>query len=731
MNQPNQPVHPGVPIEKPDPSLRQESAWRLVVLKLFFVLFFVLIGATLVKIQLLEKERYQSMARKQYEQRFTLPGIRGNIYDRNGNVLVSNTMFVSFAADPKMVGNGARRIAQRFSTVFGRPASYYLERLNPPDKSSRRFVWLERHVRPEVAKRIESGSFEGIVTINEPKRLYHYDELAGPLLGFTNIDNQGISGLELQFDDHLKGRNGFVIMQRDGLGRARPSADYPRVDPTNGNHLTLTVDLVYQSIAEEELRRGVLANHADGGLALLLDAKTAEILALAHYPSINPNDLGKTDLLYAKNRIVADMFEPGSIFKVVTAAAAYEYNIVTPDKKFDAEGGTYRVRLPRGTVRLIKDTHEHDWLTFKEAMEVSSNIVMAKVSTSIGSERLYRQARDFGFGILTGVDLPGEVRGRLKKPHEWSGTTLQSLSYGYEVAVTPLQIVAAYAAVANNGVLMRPFIVREVRAPDGTLLFQQSPQRIRRVISEKTTALLTEALEGVVERGTAKEVRLETVRIAGKTGTSRKVIDGQYVPGNYTSSFVGYFPVEDPQLVCLVMMDNPRSRGYYGGVTSGPVFKNIAERIVNTSLLVRRTPQMKLAGEVPKGITVPDVRNLHISIAEKMLEGVQLKSRTFGTGDIVVRQAPEPGRHVEPGDVISLALNADEERPGEVVVPALKGMSVRRAMNRLMIDHFDIEIVGSGIVMHQSPLAGQRVKPGTTVRIICDPRPMPTLVVDQ
>lgn len=707
-----------------DQVVQKESTTRLFLLKLFFALFFLLVAARLVKIQVLEADRYQSVAKKQYEQTITLPGIRGNIYDRNGNVLVSNTMFVSFGADPKIVGESAVKIAERFSKVFERPKSFYLERLASSEKSQRRFIWLERHVRPEKVRRIDTGSLEGIVVINEPKRLYHYDELAAPAIGFTDLDNKGISGVELQLDEELRGRDGYVVMQRDGLGRARPSADYPRVDPANGNQVVLTLDLAYQSIAEDELRRGVEANKADAGLVVMINPKTGEILALAHYPSINPNDLIRVNLSLAKNRAVSDMFEPGSVFKIVTAASAYEYSLVSPEQKFNAEGGTYKVTLPRGVVRLIKDTHEHDWLTFQEAVEVSSNIVMAKVSTGIGAERMYRQARDFGFGIPSGIDLPGEVRGRLKKPHEWSGTTLQTLSYGYEVAATPLQIAASYAAIANKGVLMRPFFVREVRNQKGDVLREQRPQMIRRVVSDKTAALLSEAFEGVVERGTAKEVKLSTVRIAGKTGTSRKVVDGQYVSGSYTSSFVGYFPVEDPQIVCLVMMDNPRARGYYGGLTSGPVFRNIAKRIVNTSANFSRSPASRLAEEHGPGITVPDVRTLQLHIAEKILDGLDLKTQTFGTGDVVVRQAPEAGKKAEKGDVITLALNSEQTVEGDrVVVPNLHGMSIRRAINRLVIDEFEADVVGSGVVVQQTPTAGTHAKPGARVRIVCEPRP--------
>ncbi len=716
------------PVAPPE-ALRKGIAVRLFILKLALVCFFLVVAGRLVKIQIIEASRFQAIARKQYEQKFILPAVRGSLYDRSGNVLASNTMFVSFAADPKIVADQSQRIAEKFSRVFGKPVKYYLSKLRGED-AAKRFVWLERHVTPDLARRIESSDLQGAVAIDEPKRLYHYDDLAGPLVGLTDIDNNGIAGIELQSNDVLSGTNGSITMQRDGLGRTRPSADYPRVDPVNGHDLVLTLDLAYQSIVEEELKRGVSANKADGGLAVMLNPKTGEVLALATVPSINPNRFDGRDLESAKNRPITDVFEPGSIFKIVTAAAAYENELVAPTKRYNAENGIYKVRLAGGSMRLIRDTHEYESLTFQEAIEFSSNIVMAKVSGLIGPEHFYRQARDFGFGIPTGIELPGEIRGRLKRPHEWSGTTLQTMSYGYEVAVTPIQIAAAYTAIANKGVLMKPYIVSQVRTQDGDLLQEQRPQKIRDVVSEKTAELIIAALEGVVERGTAKEVRINGVRIAGKTGTSKKVVDGKYVEGSYTASFAGFFPVEDPQVVCLVMMDNPRSRGYYGGVTSGPIFRSIAERVIHTSFRFSRPPSPDLQN-TPETVTIPDVRSVHKTLAEKILLTQGLKCELFGTGDVVVRQSPDPGKRVEKGDVVKLALQSEPvaDKQGRMTIPSVRSMSIRRAINRLTIDEFDVVIEGSGVVVEQIPAAGQKAPIGTRVRLRCEPRPIVSAVL--
>jgi len=703
------------------------SRSRFFIVKLCFLAFFVVIVVRLLKIQVVESSTYKTLARKQYERSFILPATRGSIFDRNGNVIVANTMFFSFAADPKIIGDNQEHVAETFAGIFGKPRSFYLDKLRESDQNqnNKRFVWLERRVKPDIAQRVESAKLDGIVIINEPKRLYHYDELAGALLGFTNIDNKGISGIELQYDNAMKGVNGSVVMQRDGLGRVRPSADYPRSEPLNGKDLCLTIDVTYQAIVDEELKHGVEANKADGGCALILNPKTGEVLALSIYPSINPNDAGASDVAAARNRVVSDVFEPGSVFKVVTATAAYELNLVTPEMRFNAEHGKMKIPLNGNKFRLISDTHEYDMLTFQEAIEMSSNIVLAKVGKIIGGEKLFREARDFGFGMMTGIDLPGEVRGVLKKPsdHDWSGTTLQTMSYGYEIGATPLQIACAYAAVANKGILMKPFIVAKIKDADGKTIAEQKPQAIRRVMTQRTQSELISAFEGVVERGTGKEARINGVRIAGKTGTSRKYLNGHYRANNYTASFVGFFPVEDPQVVCLVMMDNPKMNGYYGGSTSGPVFRSIAERVISTSYKFSRTA---IAQEpaVNGTISVPDVRMLQPTLAKKMLLNYGLNCQTFGAGTIVIKQMPEPGKKIEKGESVSLILNDESvvSSDGTIVVPDVRGMSIRRAMNRLVSDEFEIKVQGSGVVLQQIPAAGDRVRSGSSIVLVCSPR---------
>ncbi len=667
--------YPPSPETKTDPV--RSARVRLRILQVALLLFFAVVCLRLVQIQIVESAKYHKLAQTQYQSRIELPAARGTLYDRHGDVIASNSMFVSYAADPKLAADDARRIAAAFSRVFKKSKSYYIGKL----ESDSRFVWLERQVNVETAKKIDVLKLGGLVIRKEPNRLYYNGNVGGQLIGCTNIDNAGVAGLELEFEKELHGENGYVVFQRDGLGRARPSADYPRVEPVNGNNIVLTIDMQLQAIAEKELKKGVVQNKADRGIVVMLQPQTGEVLALAQYPPVDPNLFGKYPQTDQRLRAVTDLFEPGSVFKIVTASAALEYHLVKPDKIFFGENGSYVVPVAGGKPRTITDAHPSGWITFERAMEVSSNIVMAKVSDIIGSEKLYKTARDYGFGIPTNIEFPGEASGVLKKPMEWSGTTLNTIAYGYEVSVSPIQIAAAYAAVANGGVLMKPYLCTRVINEDGRTIQTSESQRIRQVISEQTAKVLTGFFEAVVDSGTGSSAKIPNVRIAGKTGTSRKILEGQY-EGNYTASFVGFLPVENPRLVCLVMMDNPQGPSYYGGTTSAPVFRAIVQQALSSSDLFA-PPQMvaqTTAGDSP-------AQRVH--------------------GDLASDAVPAGGKN---------------SRPDDALLPDLRGLSIRDAVNKVEKLSLEPVVKGSGVVIQQSPESGQKVKPGTRIFLSCQPR---------
>ena len=647
------------------------------------VVFLLLFGAVifrLVRLQVVDARMYRDIAARQYQMKVALPGARGLLYDRNGNALASNSLFVSFAADPKSAAEDVETVAGTFAKVFGKPKQYYAEKL----RADSRFAWLERQVPAEYLRKIEPGELPGVVVRYEPKRLYHNDHVAGQLVGFTDIDNHGVSGVELEFDRELRGVDGYVVFQRDGTGRARPAVDYPRVEPSNGHDIYITIDLPLQSIVEEELKKGIEGSKSEGGLALVLQPWTGEVLAAAQYPTLTPSEYFLSETKDQRLRAVTDVFEPGSVFKVVTASAALEYGVVKPQQQFYAEMGTYVVAIGNGHTRKITDTHEYGWLTFRQAMAYSSNIVMAKVSDIVGAERFYKTARDYGFGIPTGIELPGEVKGTLKHPSQWWSTSLNSMAYGYDVGVTAMQIAAAYGAVANGGTLMKPYILRKEVDASGQIVRETHPEVIRRVISEGTAGTLKSFFSDVVEYGTAKPAKLAVVTVAGKTGTSRKYAEGKYETGNYTASFVGFFPVEHPAMVCLVMLDHPQGGSYTGGTVSAPVVRMIAERSVSTSDLYAEILTSKEPGAAPDRA------------------GSEAQS--------------PPAPQAPPPEAKTRAVLQ------ESAVPDVTGFSVRRAVALLIAQNLDPVVKGSGIVVAQNPSAGRPATKGMKVVLTCQPK---------
>jgi len=704
----------------PRPS--RNAGWgRFLFVKLIFLAMFLVILGRLFQIQVLDRTEYREIAKRQYESQQELPATRGVVYDRNGNVLISNTQFVSFAVDPLMLGNDVEKLSRKFSSVFGKPAAQYAQRI----RNGKRFVWLERRVSPDYLQSISPGEYNGLLVIQEPKRLYHYGNLGSDLLGVTDIDNTGLSGIELQFDRILRGKNGYIILQRDGKRRTFPTVDYPRIEPMNGNNLVLTIDLALQSIVEEELKRGIERNNAESGLVVMMNPKTGAVLAMANYPS------------GGRNRIVTDMFEPGSVYKLVTSAAVIEHNLRSGNDQFYAENGEYRVQLPNKRFRTIRDTEKYEWLTVREAVMYSSNIVMAKLSDEIGAERFYKMSRDFGFGIPTGIEIPGEVRGELKRPVNWSGTTLHTMSFGYEIGVTPLQITAAYAAIANRGILHKPYVVERELDARGRVIRQKDPQQIRRVVTAATADTLVSFFEDVVLRGTGRNAQIKGVRIAGKTGTARKHVDGRYSSSDYTASFVGFFPVEDPEIVCLVMMDNPRRGGYYASGTSVPVFRSIAERIISTGLLrvpatdpgkfeemqrhIQKTSAAQQIEEFSKP-RVPDVRHYPVSVAQRILVQNGYPVGTEGNGYVIHQDPPAGTRTDKTTRIFLTAVESVGTTKDTVTVPDLRGLAVRSALNRSLAEGFHLDISGSGVVVQQSVKPGERIPQGTIIRVQCKPK---------
>ncbi|MGH2574578.1 MAG: penicillin-binding transpeptidase domain-containing protein, partial [Ignavibacteria bacterium] len=690
-----------------------------------FILLLLLVYWKLFNIQIIDSSRYQLAAKKQYESKISLKPLRGLIFDRKMNSLVSNVNMYSFAADPNMVDN-KDSAASLFASVFKKDKKYYLDKLNSNNTS---FVWLERRAEDKFSSELENINLSGIIKLNEAHRVFNYDRLGSQVIGFTDIDNNGISGIEYQYDELLSGKDGYVVMQKDGLGRKRPAVEYPRMEPQNGNNLVLTIDLNIQKIVEEELENAVNANNSDGGKCVVMGVKTGEILGMYSLSS-SQTDSDK-NLNSSKLTVITDLYEPGSTFKIVTAAASLEEGIQNKDDIIYTHGGEYQIYGLK-----FKDSHSFLLMSFQQVIEQSSNVGTIQVANKLGEKRFYKYARDFGFGITTGIDLPGEIKGSLKRPVDFSPVSLKYMAIGYEVLVTAIQMTNAYACVANNGLLMKPYIIKKELSENGTVIRENHPSPVRNVISNSTARTLTELLYGVVERGTGTEAKVENMKIAGKTGTAQKLIDGKYSKSSYTSSFIGYFPAEDPRIVISVIIDAPKSDEYYGGKVAAPVFRNIAEKIINSPGLMEflypePLPQDPLSfgegrGEVNNGII--NVVNLELNDAvrllkEKNIEYELVKNSGEFDNSVITRQQIFNGEEPNSVKKIKLFTGGVIKKDSKLKMPDLIGLSLRKSIK--IISSFrlplgiDFKINGCGKVVKQFPEPGVSLDEKKHIVIYC------------
>lgn len=694
-------------------NIKTNTERRIAVFMVLFGLLFLIILYKLFTIQVIESAKYRVAAKKQYESRISLKPSRGIIFDRKMNALVSNINMFSFAADPNMVDN-KDSVAVIFGAIFGKDKSFYLDKLNARNTS---FIWLERRIDPKLENQVKDINISGVIKLNEPNRVFNYDRLSSQLVGFTNIDNTGLSGVELELNDLLSGKDGYVVMQKDGLGKKRPAVEYPRKEPIDGNNVLLTIDMNVQKIVEEELSAGVSANNSLGGKVVVMNVKTGEILAMS---SISLDGSSQDKIAE-----ITDLYEPGSTFKIVTGAAALEENLMTKNDVINTYGGEYM---------NIKDSHKFTSLTFQQVIEQSSNIGTIQVANRLGRERFYKYARDFGYGITTGIDLPGEMKGRLKRPVEFSPVSLNYMAIGYEVLVTALQMTNAYACVANSGMMMKPFLIKKILSPDGALIKEFKPSEVRNVISKNTAKTLTELFVGVVERGTGKDAKIENIKIAGKTGTSQKIVEGKYSKSKYTSSFIGYFPADDPQIVVLVIIDAPGAGEYYGGKVSAPIFRKIAERIINLTGLHEYSAPENEANYVMAGDNLLNEKtelnrinlvNFDISDAVKFLKENEIPFEIAGAKKNAYVSAQEFVNDDKGNNILKLTtvLGASETElntDNSARMPELKGMSLRKCIFTLSKLGFDYKINGTGKVTGQVPSCGELLVKNQSVVINCD-----------
>ncbi len=542
---------------------------------LWFV-FFLLLGLELgrtVYLQVLRHDFFLEQARRQHNVSIVLPAKRGVITDRNKRAFAFDIVSFSLYAQPRSMSSAQKEeVAERLSRILGLSRDKILSRLYK-DKA---FVWIRRKLDLETKKRIDSLKLPGLGWIREFTRFYPDKSLASHVVGFVNVDRRGMAGVELYYDDFLRGEDGKMYLIRDGRTVTLPLESEGYVSPRSGVNLELTIDKVIQSITESALDWMVEKFKPSSAWAVVMDPFTGQVLAMAVRPTFDPNRFYEVDPETMRNRAITDMYEPGSVFKIITASAALEEGVVSEEEKIFCENGAYRVFS-----HILHDYHPYGELTFKQVIEKSSNIGTVKVAQRLGKERLYDYILRFGFGRKTGIDLPGETPGSLKKPSFWSKISISAVPIGQEVGVSAIQLACAVSVIANGGYWVQPYVGRALLDWKGFVLKDLSKgKERRRVISPLTASRLREIMKAVVETGTGRRAQLEGFSVAGKTGTAQRIVDGRYSNVYFNSSFVGFVPGEDPEVV-IVVSARTKKPFHFGGVVCAPTFKRIAQDVLN------------------------------------------------------------------------------------------------------------------------------------------------------
>lgn len=632
---------------------------RALFIIILMLLFFVALVVKLVDIQIIRSEELKYYAQRQQTGVEIIPAERGLIYDRNNVLLVYNRPDVSFFVDLRMISQKTKEeIAKTFAKTLGKSRSYYLKLMSGKKKT----ICIEKKVPVEKSIALKKIKRVGYFYKDDPTRIYHYNNLASHLLGYVNNDLKGVMGISKYYEEALKGQDGSRLVDKNAIGDIVTVEDNNTNPAIPGHNIYLTIDKNYQAILEEELRNGISVYGGASATGIIMNPNTGEILAIANVDDFNPNEYWKYTDFQRRNRAITDTYEPGSTFKSFTLAALIDQKLCKLNEKINVENGNYRFKNVN-----IKDTHPHNILNVEEVFEQSSNIGVAKLVQRIDDEKFFKYLRGFGFGNYTSVTLPGETPGRLRKPNEWSKVSKAYLSFGYEISVTPIQMAAAYSALINGGILYEPQLIHRELTNDGQLVNEFSPKEVRRVISKETSAVMRNLLSGVVKNGTGKKAYSELIPIGGKTGTSQKLVDGRYSKSDYNSSFIGFFPVDDPQIVCLILINSP-DQGKYGGLVAAPIFKNLAERLVQNDVdrfqqhinpeLLRNLKfaeeksskelksnsettslQMKKISLIDKNI-MPDLTNCLVKDAIFILTKLGIKYKINGSGVIVSQSIP-------------------------------------------------------------------------------------------
>jgi len=677
---------------RPDASHRRVS-----IVVLILVLWILAIGGRLVQLQVSQHEILSDRARRQQQQVVRTNGLRGLILDREGRELARSLDVDSFVAEPTDEKFDARETAKQFAAMLGLEESPLRARLEEAQKSKRKFEWLARQVDPEQSARIRELKLAGVRVVKEPKRYYPNGTLAAHVLGYVGTDDVGLAGVESYQNAALTGVAGKTVGYKDGRNKIFDSVE---VEAQSGQSIVLTIDQNIQYQAERAVAAAMEQTRAKSATALVLEPRTGEILALVNAPTFDPNSARKIGEDVRKNQALQNIYEPGSTFKVVAYSAALEEKLARPTDTIDCQMGSINL-----LGRIIRDTHAYGTLTVTEALAKSSNVAAIKLGLRVGKERMYDYMKRFGFGELTGIELKGETRGIVRKPEKWHPSSMGSVAIGQEVGVTPIQMAAAFATIANDGVRIAPHLIREVRDANGQAVQRTTPET-RRVLSVETARMMRPMLESVTLSGTAKLAQLDGYSAAGKTGTAQKIDPATraYSKTKYVASFVGFAPIENPAVVIIVVIDEPAG-SYYGGTVAAPVFRAIAESVLP---YLDVAPDMEFKTPVSGDDELAQM--MRPTADPAVAQGAQQTSQPSPEASL-----PQVEQRRGAGGVSEVVYAAAAERG--LLMPDVRGRSVREAARICAQLGLELEAHGDGRAVGQSPGAGERVEAGQSVRV--------------
>lgn len=640
---------------------------RLLLLIGFFFFWSACICIRLVYIQGFKGEEYSARAMYQQTGFTMMHARRGEIQDRNLEPLAATIDAESLAVQKGNIED-IDQVVEKLSQATALPVSRIRERMsiNQP------FVYIKRELEPEAAKLIKTAGLQGVLTVPEKARVYPFGDLACQLLGLVDVDENGQGGIEYEFDRILKGRSARLALRVD---HERKSVwREPEPDNIEGHSLVLTIDRTIQYYAEKALRRAIEEHRALDGSAIVMDPDTGEILAMASYPTFNPNEPAKADLLAQRNRAILDAYEPGSTFKILTLASVLNEGKASPDEEIDCTIGN----AVCGRKVYREATHDYGTLTFTGVLVKSSNVGTVQLGKRLDEKVLYDYIKSFGFGEKTGIELPGEAVGLVRPESQWSLLSPCGISIGQELSVTPIQLIRAVSSVINGGYLVKPHIVKRIFSPQGNLIGESRVEKDR-ILRPETSQIMRKVLETVVLEGTGTKARLNGWSSGGKTGTAQKFIDGSYSKQKYYASFIGFAPADDPRLITLVVINEPKGQ-IYGGLVAAPAFKEIME---NSLLFL----------DVPKDEPAGGVSSFEMASAEPLPD-------TYGE--------PEPSSEIDDADTGTAEISERTAFSGQTV-PNLIGLSLREAAATCSSLNLKLTYSGSGKIVAQRPEPGTRL----------------------